>query len=161
MTATRPGGGSSTSEFTVVVETCTTTVSGTHRGPLIVGAGVTCLAGATVTGPVTVRPGASLIASAASVRGPVSATGAVTVELLGGSVDGPVTVAGTRGQLVVEKVRIGGPLVLTGSATDPAPLVAGNSVHGPLVCSGNTPAPVNGGLANTVRGPVTGQCRGL
>ncbi|MBE1491748.1 beta-N-acetylhexosaminidase [Plantactinospora soyae] len=161
VTATRPGGGSSTSEFTVVVETCTTTVSGTHRGPLIVGAGVTCLAGATVTGPVTVRPGASLIASAASVRGPVSATGAVTVELLGGSVDGPVTVAGTRGQLVVEKVRIGGPLVLTGSATDPAPLVAGNSVHGPLVCSGNTPAPVNGGLANTVRGPVTGQCRGL
>ncbi|MFC6020765.1 family 20 glycosylhydrolase [Plantactinospora solaniradicis] len=161
VTATRPGGGSSSTEFTVVVDTCTATVSGTHRGPLVVGTGVTCLAGATVTGPVTVRPGASLIASGASVRGPVTASGAVTVELLGGSVDGPVTVAGTSGQLVVEEVRVGGPLVVTGTATDPAPLIAGNSVHGPLVCSGNTPAPVNDGVANTVRGPVTGQCRGL
>ncbi|WP_326559144.1 beta-N-acetylhexosaminidase [Micromonospora sp. NBC_01796] len=160
ITATRPGG-TTTAHFTVVVNTCTATVSGNHNGPLLVAAGVTCLAGATVSGPVTVRAGASLIATGTSIRGPVTATGAAAVELLGGSVSGPVTINGTTGDVIVERVGISGPLVLTGTATVPAPLVAGNTVNGPLACTGNTPAPVNGGLPNTVHGPSTGQCRAL
>ncbi|WP_199853865.1 family 20 glycosylhydrolase [Plantactinospora sp. BB1] len=161
LTATRPGGVTSSAEFTVTVDTCTSRLSGQHRGALVVWTGVTCLAGATVTGPVTVRPGGSLIATAASVRGPVQATGATTLELLGGSVAGPVSLTGTTGQLVVEGVRVGGPLVVTGTDTVPAPVIAGNTVGGPLVCTGNTPAPVDNGVPNTLRGPAIGQCRGL
>ncbi|MDW5324886.1 family 20 glycosylhydrolase [Plantactinospora sp. KLBMP9567] len=161
VTATRPGGVTSSARFSVTVDTCTSRLSGRHSGPLVVGAGVTCLAGATVTGPVTVRPGGSLIATAASVRGPVQASGATTLELLGGSVAGPVTVTGTTGQLGIEGVRVGGPLVVTGTGTGPAPVIAGNTIGGPLVCTGNTPAPVDNGVPNTVRGPATGQCRDL
>lgn len=160
ITATRPSG-STAAHFTVVVDTCTSTVSGTHRGPLVVTAGVTCLAGATVSGPVVVRPGGSLIATDASIQGPVSANGAALVELLGGSVSGPVRLTGTTSEVEVEAVRISGPLVLTGTNTAAAPVLAGNTVNGPLSCTGNTPAPVNNGQPNTVRGPATGQCRGL
>jgi hexosaminidase len=153
--------GATTAHFTVVVNTCTATVSGTHRGPLVVGSGVTCLVGASVSGPVTVRPGGSLIATSASIQGPVTATGAALIELIGGSVGGPVTVVGATSDVEIDGVRVGGPLVLTGSNTGTAPLLAGNTVHGPLSCLGNTPAPVDAGRPNTVYGPVTGQCRGL
>ena len=37
------------------VPSCTKTIIGTHYGPLTVSSGVTCLEGATITGPVTVR----------------------------------------------------------------------------------------------------------
>jgi hexosaminidase len=160
ITATRPGG-STTAHFTVVVDTCTSTVSGTHRGPLLVAAGVTCLAGATVSGPVVVRPGGSLIATGASINGPVSTTGAAMIELLGGSVSGPVSLTGTTAEVEVDGVQIGGPLALTGTNTGAAPVLAGNTINGPVSCTGNTPAPVNNGRPNTVRGPVAGQCRGL
>ncbi|MER7368670.1 M64 family metallopeptidase, partial [Nonomuraea wenchangensis] len=40
---------------------CTRTVTGEHRGPLVVADGVTCLDEARVTGPVTVRAGAALV----------------------------------------------------------------------------------------------------
>ena len=160
ITATRPTG-SATAHFTVVVDTCTSTVSRTHRGPLVVSAGVTCLAGATVSGPVSVRPGGSLIATGASIQGPVSATGAALVELIGGSVSGPVSLTGTTGEVEVEGVRISGPLTLTDTNVAAAPVLAGNIVNGPLSCTGNTPAPVNNGQPNTIRGPATGQCKGL
>ncbi|SNT49008.1 N-acetyl-beta-hexosaminidase [Asanoa hainanensis] len=161
ITATRPTG-TATAGFTVVVDTCTATVTGTHPGPLVVGAGVTCLApGATVSGPVTVRTGGSLIATGASIQGPVSAAGATLVELIGGSVSGPVSLTGTTGEIEVEGVRISGPLTVTGANVAAAPVLAGNTVNGPLSCAGNTPAPVNNGQPNTVRGPATGQCKGL
>jgi hexosaminidase len=153
--------GSTTARFTVVVDTCTSKVSGTHRGPLVVAAGVTCLSGATVAGPVTVRPGASLIATDASVQGPLTAAGAAMIELLGGSVSGPVRLTGTTTEADVEGVRISGPLVLNGTNTATAPVLAGNTVNGPLSCTGNTPAPVNNGRPNTIHGPATGQCSGL
>lgn len=161
VTATRPGGSPTTARFTVVVDSCTTRVSGNHGGPLVVADGVTCLAGATVSGPVVVRSGASLIGTGATIQGPVSATGAVLVELLGGSVSGPVSITGTSGDVIVERVGVSGPLVLQASDTGPAPVVAGNTINGPLSCTGNSPAPANLGLPNTVRGPSLGQCRGL
>jgi hexosaminidase len=72
-----------------------------------------------------------------------------------------VRLTGTTSEVEVEAVRISGPLVLTGTNTAAAPVLAGNTVNGPLSCTGNTPAPVNNGQPNTVRGPATGQCRGL
>lgn len=80
---------------------CTSTITGRHRGPLTVRDGVTCLDGATVTGPVTVAPGASLVATDARVEGPVTTTRAGAVELFGSTVSGPLTVTATTGEVQV------------------------------------------------------------
>ena len=135
---------------------CTRTVTDRHTGPLTVRDGVTCLDHATVTGPVTVAPGAALVATGATVEGPVTATGAATVELFRSSVAGPLSVTGATGDVQILGGTVGGPVSLTGNA---APVVAGVTVHGALVCSRNNTAPDDLRIANTVRGPVLGQCR--
>lgn len=132
-------------------QACSRTVSGTHRGPLTVAEGVTCLAeGATVTGPVTVRQGATLLAKDARVEGPVTAHKAAALVLTGASVGGPVSVSGVRGEVSLEAAEVSGPVTLTGGA---GPLVSASTVGGPLTCSGNDPAMRDNGLPNTVRGP--------
>jgi hypothetical protein len=138
------------------------TLTGNHDGPLVVSSGVACLTGATVTGPVTVRAGATLIAVGSTLVGPVTATGAAGVFLTDSVVPGPVRVSGTTGAVVVADTLVGGPLELSdNTTTGGAALVAGNTVVGPLRCIGNTPAPVNLEVPNVVLGPRTGQCRGF
>lgn len=129
---------------------CTTTVTGAHRGPVTVREGVTCLAGAEVTGPVTVRPGASLVVKGGTVKGPLTASNAAEIHLLDAEVDGALTVSG--GTLTVVGARIRGAAVLNGnrSAT-----VAGTSVRGALTCAGVTPDDL--GAPNTITGATT--CR--
>ncbi|WP_092528492.1 M64 family metallopeptidase [Amycolatopsis arida] len=139
--------------------TCTTTVTGRHEGPLTVAAGTTCLTGATVNGPVTVGPGAALVATDATVTGPVLGSGARVVQLLRSTVRGPVRIAGTTEDVTIVGGRVRGPLELTGNATgDRAATVAGTAVTGPLSCSGNVPAPTSLHAPSTVTGPATGQC---
>jgi hypothetical protein len=141
---------------------CTATITGRHAGPLIVSSGVTCLDRAQVSGPVLVRPGASLVASGATVSGPVMATGAAAVELLNTTVRGPLSVSGTTGEVTVVGSRIDGPVVLSGNNTGTrAAILAGATVGGPLLCAGNTPTPDNLQAPNIVRGPATGQCARL
>ncbi|TDV52113.1 M64 family metallopeptidase [Actinophytocola oryzae] len=135
---------------------CTTTVTGRHSGPLTVRDGVTCLNGATVTGPVTVLPGASLVATAATVSGPISATRAAVLELFGSTVGGPLTVTGASSDVQILGGTVNGPVTLTGNA---APVLAGATVHGPLSCVGNAAAPDDLSIANRVGGPSVGQCR--
>ena len=53
--------------------TCTTTITGVRNSPLVVASGVTCLQGATINGHVSVRAGASLVATDTKISGPVSA----------------------------------------------------------------------------------------
>ncbi|MFI6760384.1 GH92 family glycosyl hydrolase [Micromonospora sp. NPDC050417] len=137
---------------------CTSTVTGTRNGPLTVSSGVTCLSGATIKGPVTVKAGAALYVDGGAINGPVAASGASAVVLRGVTVGGPVALTGTTGEASIERATIGGPVTLTANS---GPLVAATEVGGPLACTGNTPAPVGNGLANTVRGPVAGQCVGL
>lgn len=140
---------------------CTATLTG-HLGPLVVGSGVLCLDRAEVSGPVTVRPGAALIASGATIAGPVSSSGAAAVELLNTTVIGPVTVTGTAVDVTIVGGRFDGPVRLSGNRTGTrAPIVAGATVSGPLACTGNAPAPENLRAPNTVRGPATGQCAAL
>ncbi len=74
---------------------CDAVLTGRHRGELRVDTGVTCLQGATVAGPVTVRPGASLIANDATINGALTADGADTIELVGSRVTGQVRITGT------------------------------------------------------------------
>ncbi|MFI5694620.1 family 20 glycosylhydrolase [Kribbella sp. NPDC051586] len=144
---------------------CTTMLSGTHSGPMTVSSGVACFDGATVSGPVTVAPGAGLYASGSEIRGPVSASGAGDVLLCGTTVSGPVSVTGrTRvwlgnadGECAPSTIK--GPVAVrndTGST-----IVSGNRISGPLSCSGNVPAPTNAGRPNSVSGPKSGQCAGL
>jgi hypothetical protein len=135
---------------------CTRTITGRHTGPLTVRDGVTCLDGATVTGPVVVARGAGLVATGATVTGPVAATGAAAVELFHSSVAGALTVTGTTGDVQLLGGTVRGPVMLTGNG---APLVAGVTVHGAMSCVRNSTAPDDLGIANKVAGPVLGQCR--
>jgi len=138
------------------------TLSGRHTGPLVVSPGIACLTGATVLGPVTVQPGATLIATGSSITGGVTATGAAGVFLTDSAVQGPVRISGTTGAVVIADTTVMGQVSLTGNTTSGgATLVAGNRVLGPLQCSGNTPDPVNIEFPNSVLGPETGQCAGL
>jgi hexosaminidase len=167
------------------VPSCTTMVTGTHQGTLTVSSGVTCFAGATISGPVTVAAGAGLYASGSEFRGTVTASGADNILLCGTTVSGPVSVTGgTRvwlgnhngecapatvmgpvkvsgsvGQVTIDGATVAGPLVLqnnTGST-----IVSGNHISGPLSCTGNSPAPTNAGQPNSASGPKSGQCAGL
>jgi hypothetical protein len=154
------------SEFAVTLlrppPACTTTVTGRHTGPLVITSGVTCLDGATQTGPVLVRSGASLVATGSSVTGPVSAAGAASVELLNSTVTGPVQVTGTTQDVTIVGGRFVGPVLLSGNQTgDRADILAGATITGPVLCSGNSPAPENLQAPNTVHGPASGQCAGL
>lgn len=139
--------------------TCASTVTGEHDGPLHVRSGVTCVDGATVTGPVVVSAGASLYVFGGDLRGPVSATGAAAVVLVESEVGGPVRVTGTRGPVSLERVTVGGPVTLVDNRG--GTLLAGNRVGGPMSCLANEPPPVDGGWANEARGPKTGQCAEL
>ena len=148
-------------KFDQLTRTCTSTLTGTHNGVLVV-TGVTCLDGATVRGAVTVRPGASLLAIDSSFNGAVAASSAAAVHLYDSTVNGAVSVTGTAGSLAVVGSTIRGAVALTGAQTPGvAPVVAGNQVNGILSCVGNTPAPINVGAANTVRGLAAGQCATL
>jgi 5'-nucleotidase len=168
------------SSIGVPAPTCDETITGMKFRPITVSSGLTCVDNATIFGPVTVKPGASLIVTGGLIAGPVTATGAALFTMTGTQVYGPVTVTGATGEVVVDKAKITGPVLLhgntkgvkidtatvlgpvsvTGNTGGPA-VVAANTVNGPLFCSGNTPPPVNDGRKNTVRGPSSGQCAKL
>jgi hypothetical protein len=138
------------------------TLSGRHAGPLVVSSGVACLADASVLGPVTVGPGATLIATGTSIVGPVTATEAAGVFLTDSRVVGPVRISRTSGAVVVAGSTVAGVVQLSDNNTaGGVTLVAGNTVFGPLRCHGNSPAPINLEIPNTVVGPKTGQCAAL
>ncbi|MER7706643.1 phosphodiester glycosidase family protein [Kitasatospora sp. NPDC097605] len=168
LTGLRPGGatltvtvGGVTAERKLTVGSvpaCTTTLRGAQK-KLAVTSGVTCLDGATVTGPVLVQPGAALVAHGATIKGPVSARGAAAFVLTDTQVSGPVSVSGSTGQVALLWSTVDGPAHLALNTGGTA--VAGSTVRGPLDCSGNTPAPGNGGHGNTVSGPKGGQCGAL
>ena len=160
--------------------TCDETVTGMKFGPITVSSGLTCVEDATIFGPVTVKPGASLIVTDGLVAGPVTATRPELFELNGTQVYGPVTVTGATGEVVLDGAKIAGPVYLSGNRggvrvdtsqiTGPVTLtgntggettVAANTIAGPLACSGNDPAPGNDGRKNTVYGPASGQCAKL
>jgi hypothetical protein len=151
----------SRARFDQLLRTCETTVTGRHRGPLVV-RDVTCLDGATVSGPITVRPGGSLLALDATISGPLSTSEADAVHLYQTDVRGPVSISRSTGSVALVDSSVHGPVSLTRSDTgDVETVVARNEVRGPLACSGNSPAPIDLGAGNDVRGPASGQCRRL
>jgi hypothetical protein len=147
--------------FDQLVRTCTSTISGRHKRPLFV-TGVTCLNNATLSGPVIVGPGASLLAIDSTINGAVATLSATAVHLYNSTIRGPVALTGTTGSTAIVDSTISGPAVLLNNRTGSIePIVADSRVNGPLVCAGNTPAPINLGAPNSVKGPAIGQCAGL
>lgn len=136
------------------------THTGEHSGRFVV-SDFACLTDARIDGPVTVKPGATLVATGTTIVGPVNATGAAGVFLTNSQVTGPVRISGTTDAVVVIDNKVEGPVELTDNRTEGnAPFVVGNTVIGPLWCSGNT-TPTNLEIANSVSGPKAGQCAGL
>ncbi|NUR87149.1 MAG: peptidase [Nonomuraea sp.] len=133
---------------------CDRTVTGAHRGPLTVTDGVTCLKDAQVTGPVTVRAGASLVVTGGRITGTLTAARAAAVHLLKTRVDGALSVTGAD-RLVVVGTELRGAALLNGNT---APILAGATVKGALACTGNTPAPADLGVPNRLTGAGAGQC---
>jgi 5'-nucleotidase len=149
-------------------------------GPVTVSSGLTCVDGATILGPVTVKPGASLIVDGGLIAGSVRATRPELFEVHGTQVVGLVTVTGATGPAVLDQAKligsasfatnkagvrvdtstITGPVSLIGNTGGTA-VVAGNRITGLLACAANNPAPGNDGRKNTVRGLATGQCARL
>lgn len=152
---------------------CTVTVSGRHRGRLVVTEGVTCLDGAQVNGGVTVRPGGSLVASASTLGGGLVTREADTVQLFGTTVHGRTRIAGTTADVTTAGSTFDGPLTLSGNhqvnvnerfrefGYEYGPIMVGNTVHGRLACSGNSADVTDFGGRNTIRGPATDQCARL
>ncbi|MDX3192453.1 GH92 family glycosyl hydrolase [Streptomyces sp. MN03-5084-2B] len=158
VTATSTGAPAQLAEFELLGKpdaACTRTVTGVQSGPLSITSGTVCLQDATISGPVTVSGGASLIVRGGQVKGPLAATGAAQVVLNRTKVGGPVAITGATGQVSIELTDIGGPVALTGNH---GPVLTSSTVGGPLACAVNTPAPTDHDLPNVVRGPVAGQC---
>ncbi len=158
VTATSTGAPAQLAEFELLGKpdaACTQTITGDRKGPLSVSSGTVCLQGATVSGPVTVSPGASLIVRGGEIKGPLAATGAGQVVLNRTKVGGPVAITGATGQVSIELTSVGGPVALTGNH---GPVLTSSTIGGPLACAANSPAPTDYDLPNTVRGPSAGQC---
>jgi hypothetical protein len=158
VTATSTGAPAQLAEFELLGKpdaACTKTITGASSGPLSVTSGTVCLQDATVSGPVTVSGGASLIVRGGSVNGPLAATGAGQVVLNRTKVGGPVAITGVTGTVSIELTQVGGPVALTGNH---GPVLTSSTVGGPLACVLNSPAPTVYDLPNTVRGPAAGQC---
>jgi Glycosyl hydrolases family 43/Ricin-type beta-trefoil lectin domain len=144
---------------------CFEVIDGRHTGPLSVTHGITCLEGATVTGPITVGDGAGLRSVGSRITGPVNANGAAEITVCDSRITGPVMLAGGTGVTVGDPASdcagntVTGPISVTGTA-GPS-VIADNRITGPLACSGNEPPPSNGGFGNSVLGPRSGQCSDL
>ncbi|MEQ4718466.1 M64 family metallopeptidase [Nonomuraea sp. B19D2] len=126
---------------------CTSTVTGAQRGPLTAASGVTCLDRAEVSGPVTVKPGASLVVTGGRITGTLTAVEPASVHLLKASVTGALSVRGAKA-LTVVGADLRGAALLAGNT---APILSGTTVKGALVCTGEQP--VDLGVPNKGTGP--------
>lgn len=116
---------------------CDEEISGSHRGPLSIEEGTTCITDADIRGPVSVSDGAGLVLADSDLKGPLRIHGAADVSLTESTISGPVDITS-----------------VTGAVT-----LTGNTINGPLSCSGNEFDPTGGD--NDVRGPAKGQCADL
>jgi hypothetical protein len=114
---------------------CTATITGQHNGDLAVNSGVTCVQKATVTGSVTVAPGATLSAVGSTIQGAVTSNGAASLELIGTTVNGEVRIDGTTGGLTLFDNRLGRSLACNGTTPSRLNLVERNTVSAGAQCA--------------------------
>ncbi len=163
---------------TIPVAGCTSTITGTRTAELRVDQGVTCLKGATVTGPVHVAPGASLVAVGSTIAGPVRARDAGSVWLSDTVVSGPVDIRGASelvrldgatitGQvsvtaspaaITIARSVVHGSVTLRGNLGERAINVGGNTIDGLLKCSDNASRPTDVLHPNSEPPSSSGRC---
>jgi hypothetical protein len=141
--------------------TYTRTISGTHLGKLVVGAGQSVLVapGARLLGPLLVEHGGGLVIDDAEFAGPFRSAGAVAIRVCNTRIVGPTWVTDTNGPVVFGDDgprpcggnKLTGPVRLTGNNAGIE--FNGNTVWGPVTITGNT-GPVNASR-NTFKGPAT------
>ena len=96
--------------LSVTVGGCTTKIAGSHIRPLTIGAGVTCLDQATISGPLEITSGAVVSIQASTLGGPLFAQSPARLAVCGSTVSGPASVTGAAG-----------PVVLGGASNTPCP----------------------------------------
>ncbi|MFJ5718048.1 M64 family metallopeptidase [Neobacillus sp. NPDC093127] len=148
---------------------CTTTVTGSQNGGLVVSKGVTCLKDAVVRGGVTVKKGASLVISNSTINGGLKADKANVIQVFGTTVNGKSQIAGTSSNVTLAGNQFNGGLTLADNNQVSAnkqfgeygPIVSGNTFTGKVECEGNSSKVNDFGAANKIEGSLTGQCKGL
>jgi hypothetical protein len=131
-------GATATASLSITVGGCATKVTGTHNRPLTIGAAVTCLDQATISGPVKITAGAVVSIQAATLGGPLSADRPARVAVCGSTASGPASVTGAAG-----------PVLLGGASGTPCPA---NTVTGVVNLIGNVGDVTLGGA--TINGPA-------
>ena len=140
---------------------CTTTITGKRDKGLVVESGVTCIDGATIQGPVEVRPGASLVVSDGSklIRG-LSAVDAAVVHVFGATINRNTSISGAD-DVVVAGSDLGSLIVEDSKGSSYGVAILGNTIGDKLVCNGNEVGVTDFGAPNTVGRTAAGQCAGL
>jgi hypothetical protein len=130
-----------TAQLSITVGGCTTSITGSHTGQIVVGKGQFVCIGpnASQNGAITVNSGGGLSMVSSTLTGGISTGGAVSLGLSGSTINGSVSLTNDNGPSVV----------------------SGNTIVGSLSCSGNNPPPVDNGRANKVSGKSSGQCSAL
>jgi Putative Ig domain len=131
-------GATATASLAITVGGCVTRISGSYNRPLIIGAGVTCLDQATISGPVTVMPGAVVSIQSSTLGGPLSAANPARLSVCGSMVSGPASVSGAIG-----------PVLLGGPANTPC---TADTITGQVTLTGDTGGVALG--ASTISGPA-------
>ncbi|HNS05254.1 MAG TPA: M64 family metallopeptidase [Candidatus Saccharicenans sp.] len=151
----------------------TTTVTGQHKGTLVVEKGVTLIDGATITGGVVVKPGASLVVSDGSkISGDLEANGAAVIHIFGATVNGKASISGTTDDVIIAGSKFKQTLTVTGSKSQVVKFpsgklhqygvaLVGNAITGDLICLDNNPGVTDFGAPNNVGGAKKGQAAGL
>ena len=140
---------------------CTTTVTGTRKRPTVE-SGVTCLDDATIDGPVTVEPGASLVVSDGSeLHKGLHATDAAVVHVFGATVNRDSKITGTGDVIVAGSLFRGKLTVSDSKGSSYGVAILGNKVNDKLICTGNDPGVTDFGAPNNVVHKTAGQCAEL
>lgn len=135
---------------------CESTVTGEHAGPLDISAGVTCLEGATVNGPVQIDDGARVLVRDSTIRGPVTAQGAESVHIHDSQLSGPLRLQGTTRALTLSETTVDGPVTLEQDQTGPLGIqMTAVQIQGLLRCDADTEVVATG---LDVRGSVGPRC---
>ena len=141
---------------------CTTTITGKRKSGLTVESGVTCIAGATIDGPVTVEPGASLVVSDGSQlhRG-LHAVDAAVVHVFGASVNRNTNISGTTGDLIIAGSEFHKLVINGNKGSSYGVAIVGNRIADKLLCNDNDPGVTDFGAPNDVGRKAAGDCAGL
>jgi Putative Ig domain len=151
-------GATVTASLSITVGGCATSITGSRNRPLTIGAGVTCLDQAAISGPVTITAGAVVSIQASTLGGPLLAGSPARLAVCGSTISGPASVTGASGPVLLGGANgtpcpgdtVTGLVTLTGDAGGVT--LGGATISGPAHVAGNrSPVTVSG---NTIGGPT-------